>query len=132
MLGEDDCMTKQYPEEYYMFFDKFNEGEYYECHDLLEEIWLGDRENRFLQGLLQLSVGIYHYEYGNIKGARLMLTSALQYIQKYRPTYWGIDLEEVDSYLRQLLQRLPEVDRIPLEAAKANPLPKIVLSLKED
>lgn len=120
-------MSQTYPEEYIRFFEKFNEGEYYECHDLLEAIWLEDRENRFLQGLLQLAVGIYHYEYGNVKGARLMFKSALRYIQKYRPFYWGVDLEQINSYLHSLLHFLPEQDKISLEEAKENPLPKIYL-----
>lgn len=123
-------MTINYPEEYVLFFEKFNEGEYYECHDLLESIWLGDRENRFLQGLLQMAVGIYHYEYGNVKGARLMFLSAINYLQKYRPYYWGVNLEEVVSYIEELLRILPIENQIPLDKAKANPLPKLYLQLK--
>lgn len=122
-------MTEAYPEEYLLFFEKFNEGEYYECHDLLESIWLGDRENRYLQGMLQMAVGIYHYEYGNVKGARMMLKSALLYLQKYRPYYWGVNVEEVLLYIEQLLDHLPDVEQISLELAKQNPLPKMYLQL---
>ncbi len=120
-------MDQVFPEEYLLFFEKFNTGEYYECHDLLESIWLGDRENRYLQGMLQMAVGIYHYEYGNVKGARLMFQSALIYLQKYRPYYWGVNVEVVIEYIEQLLRHLPNVKQIALEQAKENPLPKIHL-----
>lgn len=124
--------TNLYPEEYILFFEKFNHGEYYECHDLLESIWLGDRENRYLQGMLQLAVGIYHYEYGNVKGARLMFQSALAYLQKYRPRYWGVDVDEVIVYLQRLMAFLPAEDQITLESAKQNPVPRIYLQLEDD
>lgn len=126
-------MRYDYPSEYYEFFIKFNEGDYYTCHDLLEEIWMTDKDNLFLKGLLQMTVAIYHYEYGNIKGARLMMEAGFRYIQKYRPLYWGLDLEEVHDFIEQCLHIIPQdIDRVPFE--KVNnlpPLPKFYLYLQD-
>ncbi|MCH1625520.1 DUF309 domain-containing protein [Ferdinandcohnia quinoae] len=123
-----------YPMEYYEFFIKFNEGDYYTCHDLLEDIWMTDKNNLFLKGLLQMTVAIYHYEYGNVKGARLMMDAGFRYIQKYRPFYWGIDLEEVNEFIVKCISILPlDIDRVPFEEVNMLPkLPSLILYLQED
>lgn len=124
----------EYPLEYYEFFVKFNEGDYYTCHDLLEEIWMTDKRNLFLKGLLQMCVAIYHYEYGNVKGARLMMNAAHKYLQNYRPNYWGINLETVYIFIEQCLSIIPhEIDRVSFEEIDTLPaLPDIVLYMDEE
>jgi uncharacterized protein len=121
-----------YPEEYYQFFILFNEGDYYTCHDLLEEIWMTDKDNYFLKGLLQMTVAIYHYEYGNVKGARAMMKAAHLYLQKYRPTYWGVDLEKVYPFIETCLETFPQTtDKVPYEQAESLPaIPRLFLYLE--
>ncbi|WP_209125566.1 DUF309 domain-containing protein [Alkalihalobacillus sp. BA299] len=122
-----------YPLEYYEFFVKFNEGDYYTCHDLLEEIWMTDKSNDFLKGMLQMTVAIYHYEYGNVKGARLMMAAGLRYIQPYRPFYWGVDLEEINQFIKICLSIIPQdIERVPFEKVNELPkLPQLALYLQE-
>jgi uncharacterized protein len=124
----------EYPMEYYEFFVKFNEGDYYTCHDLLEEIWMTEKDNLFLKGLLQMSVALYHYEYGNVKGARLMMEAGHRYIQKYRPFFWGVNLEEVNDFMEQCLAIIPQhIDRVPFENVQTLPkLPSLVLYLHDE
>lgn len=123
-----------YQMEYYEFFVSFNEGDYYTCHDLLEEMWMTDKKNLFLKGLLQMSIAIYHYEYGNVKGARVMMQAAHDYLRGYRPKYWGLDLEKVYPFIEQSLEIFPkEIDRVSYEAAAKLPkLPKLLLYLEDD
>ncbi|MBU8905379.1 DUF309 domain-containing protein [Desertibacillus haloalkaliphilus] len=123
-----------YPLEYYEFFIKFNEGDYYTCHDLLEEIWMTEKDNGFLKGLLQMTVAIYHYEYGNIKGARVMMNAGHQYIQNYRPFFWGVDLEEVNNFIESCLSIIPQdLDRVPFDQVSSLPkLPELALYLHDD
>lgn len=125
---------EEYPLEYYEFFIKFNEGEYYTCHDLLEEIWLSDKENFFLKGMLQMTVALYHYEYGNVKGARMMMEAARDYIQPYRPFYWGVNLEEVNGFIEKCLATMPpHIDRVPFTKRGELPsLPTLLLYLQDD
>ncbi|GHH97659.1 DUF309 domain-containing protein [Neobacillus kokaensis] len=125
---------EDYPIEYYEFFVSFNEGDYYTCHDLLEEMWMTDKQNLFLKGLLQMSVAIYHYEYGNVKGARMMMLTAYYYLQDYRPKHWGLDLEKVYPFIEQSLMTFPtDIDSIPYERIDELPkLPSLVLYLEDD
>ncbi|WP_078555635.1 DUF309 domain-containing protein [Bacillus alkalicellulosilyticus] len=122
-----------YPLEYYQFFVKFNEGDYYTCHDLLEEVWMTDKSNLFLKGLLQMSVAIYHYEYGNIKGARMMMNAAHHYLQPYRPHYWGVNVNEVNDFIETCLSIIPhDLERIPFEDVNNLPqFPSFPLYLEE-
>ncbi|WML42238.1 DUF309 domain-containing protein [Neobacillus sp. OS1-2] len=123
-----------YPMEYYEFFVSFNEGDYYTCHDLLEEMWMTEKDNLFLKGLLQMSVAIYHYEYGNVKGARVMMQTAYDYLQAYRPKFWGLDLEKVYPFIEASLATFPKnIDRIPFEQVGNLPkLPHLVLYMEDD
>lgn len=119
----------RYPEQYLQFIAKFNEGEYYECHDLLEELWMENKSNKFLQGLLQMAVGLYHREYGNIKGARWMFGNARKYLLRYGPVHWGLDVESVIQYIEACERALPDADDIPHAKAKAMAFPSLRLSI---
>lgn len=123
----------KYPLEYYQFFIKFNEGDYYTCHDLLEDIWMSDKNNFFLKGLLQMSVALYHYSYGNVKGARSMMKTSYNYIQSYRPFYWGLDLEKVNRYIEICLNIIPQhIEKVPYKNVNTLPnLPEIYLNIEE-
>ncbi|USG66857.1 DUF309 domain-containing protein [Brevibacillus ruminantium] len=120
-----------YPEQYHQFIELFNKKEYYECHDLLEEIWMEDKSNKFLQGLLQMAVGLYHFSGGNIKGARWMFTNSRKYLTPYSPRYWDLDVDEVLSYLEDCLNALPLEDAIPYTEAKMMPFPSLHLKVDQ-
>lgn len=82
------------PEKYLEGIRLFNEEEFFECHDVLEELWsetMGD-ERSFLQGLIQASVALFHFGNGNLGGARKLFDSAWQRLGQYPTPYMGIDL----------------------------------------
>lgn len=119
----------QYPVQFLQFIEKFNAGEYYECHDLLEEIWMEDKSDKFLQGLLQLSVGLYHLEYGNVKGARWMFGNARKYLSRYEPLHGGLHVSEIIRYIQACEAVLPDADTISFAEAKALAVPAIHLAI---
>lgn len=97
-------MTDNSPEEYDTLYRKgieyFNECEFFEAHEVWEELWTEYRgpARRFYQGLIQSAVALHHFGNGNIRGARKVYDSSLTYLQDYRPHYLGLDL---DAFLRQ-------------------------------
>jgi uncharacterized protein len=126
-------MLTDYPAEYYEFFIKFNEGDYYTCHDLLEDMWMTDKGNLFLKGLLQMSVAIYHYSYGNVKGARLMMQAAHDYLQAYRPVHWSLNLEKIYPFIETCMAIFPQnIDRVPYEQVGELPVLPILYMYMED
>lgn len=107
MNGRSDGMA--YDLRYIRFLDLFNrERDYYECHDVMEDLWLEEGRKPLLQGLLQVAVGLYHLENGNRPGAVKLLTSALAKLASYPDTALGIDLErlrqDAERCCRQLKQ----------------------------
>ncbi|WP_058303527.1 DUF309 domain-containing protein [Gorillibacterium timonense] len=84
------------------------ERDYFECHEVLEELWLREGRNLLYQGLLQVAVGLYHHRNGNLNGAFKLFTGALQKLAPYPPDALGIDLNrlrrESEAYLIGLRQ----------------------------
>ncbi|MCC6574072.1 MAG: DUF309 domain-containing protein [Planctomycetes bacterium] len=72
----------------------FEIGDYFEVHELLEELWRrhdGDLSD-FYQGLLMAAVSLYHYGNGNFHGAKLLAKQSEQKLRKLPPIFHGIDL----------------------------------------
>ena len=76
--------------------EEFNRGYYFECHDTLESLWLETRgpDRLFLQGLIQIAVGFCHFFNGNYKGSTSQFTKGLGKLERYRPSFCGIQLEQ--------------------------------------
>ena len=71
----------------------FNAGEFFESHEVLEEVWTPQRGPRrlFLQSLIHVAVGFYHHGRGNPVGATRQLRKALQKLGGYLPACEGVD-----------------------------------------
>lgn len=88
--------------------EEFNSGEFFECHDTLEEVWQGirGRPRNFFQGLIQLSVGFYHLCNGNSRGAVSQLERGLRNLEDYGDSYLGIELARLRAEVQQWLERI--------------------------
>jgi predicted metal-dependent hydrolase len=88
--------------------EAFNQQRFYECHDLLESIWMEspEAEKKFYQGILQIAVACYHLGHGNWQGTVVLLGEGIGRLADFQPTYRGIEVSQLrqDSY--RLLQRL--------------------------
>lgn len=83
--------------------DQFNRGEYFECHETLEALWLAEAGplRRFYQGVLQVGVALYHQRRGNYRGAYRLLESGIGYLLPFEPQCFGIDVRE---FVRQAVR----------------------------
>lgn len=63
--------------------DLFNQGEFYKCHDDLEEAWRADDTpgRDLYQGILQVGISLYQVKRGNYRGAVKMLLRARQWLE---------------------------------------------------
>ncbi len=100
----------------------FNECEFFEAHEIWEELWTEYRgpSREFFQGLIQAAVALHHYGNGNIRGARKVYHSSVKYLDAYRPTHLGLDL---DGFLHQyeicfadVLQSQEEFPKLEIDA----------------
>jgi predicted metal-dependent hydrolase len=74
--------------------EKFNACDYYESHEVWEELWTEYRgpSRQFYQGLIQAAVALYHFGNGNIRGARKLHGSVHRYLEPYAPRHLGLDV----------------------------------------
>ncbi len=70
----------------------FNQGEYYQCHDDLEEAWRQDASDgrSLYQGILQVGIALYQIQRGNYRGAVKMLLRLRQWLDPLPDTCRGV------------------------------------------
>ena len=99
-----------YPGHYLQGIDHFNAGRYFDAHEVWEEIWLrssGDTK-LFYQMLIQASVGLYHYERGNARGARGMHSNVVDKLQRLPSFLMSLDLDDFSCQFRSFFAELIE------------------------
>ncbi len=97
-----------YEEKYLEGIRLFNSEEFFECHDILEELWsetLG-HDKKFYQGLIQASVALFHFGNENLGGARKLYESARQNLEPYGPSYLGLDVTNFLNDMKRCFQEL--------------------------
>lgn len=90
-----------FEEQFTQGVELFNSKEFFECHDVWEEMWQEERgESRlFLQGMIQAAVGCYHLSNGNTTGAISQYTKSLDKLKQYPSNYFDLDL---GSFIREI------------------------------
>jgi predicted metal-dependent hydrolase len=101
----------------------FNGGAYFEAHEVLEDAWRAAPtvEKKFLQGLIQVAVGLHHHSKGNVVGARSLLSRAARNLSSYPEDFGGIELPELLHSLTQWQHALAESKSVP-------PAPRFVVN----
>ena len=82
------------PEKYLEGIRLFNDEDFFECHEVLEELWMETHgyEQKFFQGLSQAAVGMLHFGNENLGGARKLYNSARQKLEQYPSPFLQMDL----------------------------------------
>jgi hypothetical protein len=84
----------------------FKKGLYFEVHEILEEVWMGEfgEYRDFLQALIQVGVAYYHRENFNERGFKLLLENALELLSCYNGEVLGVKVDK----LREDIKRAKE------------------------
>jgi predicted metal-dependent hydrolase len=89
---------------YHRFFELFNKGEYFEAHEVLEEVWLplrGSPGADFFKGLIQLAGAFVHERKQRVQPAIALLNLAEKNLSRYAPVMLGIQLEPILGLIHQ-------------------------------
>ncbi len=94
---------------YLGYFDCFNRQLFYEAHDVLEDLWLLDKQGNngsFYKGLIQLSGAFVHLQKNRLRPAAALFKLARANLEKYPSPHEQLDLQLVvrliGGWLRQL------------------------------
>jgi uncharacterized protein len=130
----DDTATETATEvaaEFWHGVEQFNQGQFYDCHDTLEAIWMEaiDPQKTFYQGILQIAVAIYHLSNQNLRGATILLGEGSNRLRRYLPSYATVDVEQLLDQSVTLLQVLQQAkpEQAPQFAAQASRSPQAVM-----
>jgi hypothetical protein len=88
----------------------FNAHDYFEAHEVWEDLWAdshGD-ERRFVQGLIQAAVGLFHFTGGNLGGALKLYRSSRDYMQPCGSPFLGLDATDFWRQMERCFEPLLE------------------------
>ena len=119
-----------YDPRYLKGFEYFNECEYFEAHEVWEELWAdyqGD-SRKFYQGLIQVAVCLHHFGNGNTRGARKLYHSSRKYLSEYAPRHEGVDVETLLADMERCCASILDPD-VEIPTAELDPelIPEIHL-----
>lgn len=112
----------------------FNRGDFFEAHEVWESLWMETHgpEKPFVQGLIQAAVGVCHFCNGNVGGAVKLYRSSRDYMERFGPRYWDIDVvafwRQMESCFAPLLreadpERRPAIDETLIPELHPDPAP---------
>ena len=87
-------MSTDFHEQYREGLRLFNAEDFFECHEVFEELWsesLGN-DKKFLQGMIQAAVALFHFGNENFGGAKKLYNSAHEKLKPLGDEYMGIAL----------------------------------------
>ncbi len=97
------------PTRFYDALSLLDRGEYFECHEVLEELWLEETTSLRLlyQGILQVAVGCYHLTVRhNRRSGVNKLREGLAKLQTFPALVGALDLEDLRQQVQALLDRV--------------------------
>ena len=80
------------PPELGQAIEQFNVGEFWECHETLEDVW---RESPypfrlFFHAVIKTAVGFHHLTVHNRHGARVKLRDGVELLELFQPEWIGV------------------------------------------
>ena len=90
----------------------FNEKNFYDAHEYWEEIWTEYRlpDAKFVQGLIQLSVGFYHLTNQNLNGARGLFRKCQNKFEDYNGLQRGLSVDVIKSLAKNAFDNVMEIE----------------------
>jgi predicted metal-dependent hydrolase len=101
--------AQDYDPRYLSYFECFNRQRFFEAHEVLEALWLPQRQGPnglFYKGLIQLAGAFVHWQKNRPGPAVALLKLAQNNLRKYPGIHDGLSVENVlamtDAWLKQL------------------------------
>ena len=77
----------------------FNEKEYFECHDVIEDLWLStpsdDKWRDLYKGVIQAAASLYQHDRAIHSGAKGLYKTSVGYLAKYKNDSLGLNVQKL-------------------------------------
>jgi len=85
--------------------DYFNSERYWECHEVLEEVWrvADGKEKSNLQGAILVCAAFVHHQKGQDDVARSIIKRALRQLDFEAPSYHGVDVASLKRHSERVV-----------------------------
>jgi predicted metal-dependent hydrolase len=103
MTGQD------YDPRYMEYFERFNRQRFFEAHEVLEALWLPQRQGPngpFYKGLIQLAGAFVHWQKNRPGPAAALLGLARANLRKYPAIHDGLNVAGALAIVEEWLRRL--------------------------
>jgi len=92
--------------------EAFNNQDFYNAHEYWEEIWTECRlpDAKFVQGLIQLSVGFYHLTNLNLNGARGLFRKCQSKFELYDGFQRGLSVDAIQFLAKSAFDNVMEIE----------------------
>ena len=114
---------------YLGYFECFNRGQFYEAHDVLEELWLAERRgpnDGFYKGLIQFVGAFVHLRKNRLRPAAALFKLSRSYLGTYPSRHEQLDLGGVLRLIESWLGELERHD-FAINPLRDDNAPKLVL-----
>ena len=94
---------------YLGYFDCFNRRQFYEAHEVLENLWLNDKHGPnglFYKGLIQLAGAFVHLQRNHLRPAAALFKLACANFEKYPRVHEHLNLDTACKLARKWLEDL--------------------------
>ncbi len=101
-----------YEPEYAEGIRHFNARDFFEAHEAWEAVWVRTtgHDRLFYKGLIHAAVALHHFGNGNLRGARKVIASCVQYLTPYVPRHLGLDVQGFLAQMQRCFADLAAAD----------------------
>ncbi len=110
--------------------EQFNAGEYWECHETLEVLWVAERRpiRDLYQGILQVGVALHHLQQQNHVGAIKMFRRGLPRLRGLPEICQGVHVAELAAAARTIHDAVVALGADQLERFNLAERPKVMIA----
>lgn len=111
------------------YFHCFNRQEFYEAHDVLENLWLADKygpNGNFYKGLIQLAGAFVHLQKNRLRPAAALFKLAENNLNRYPAFHESLDIHSVLGLIAQWVKQL-ESGKFEINPFRPETAPQLVL-----
>jgi uncharacterized protein len=101
--------------EYLRGIELFNTGQFFDCHEVLEDIWrvATGEEREILHALIQAAVALHHLERGNLRGANSVLSRSIRRLGALPELVMGVETRIFARELSEYVSDSTATERPP-------------------
>ena len=106
---------------------EFNRGDWYECHETVEDLWIGagGEIRDFYQGIIQIAIALHHWRNGNYGGAISLLKGGAGYLSRVADQCQWVDVAALVADSDKARAALEELGKERMELLKPALIPRI-------